>query len=92
MEMIFTDRPAETAEKTMSDTRPWALRPLSLIDLLSVTGVIDSAIHAWEVAERVRRLCVCRCIATLSMILTFSMWWLPRQRVPVWRVALSGAA
>ena len=42
----------------MTDTRPWALRPASPFDLLTVNGVIASAIHTWELPERVKRLCV----------------------------------
>ena len=42
----------------MTDTGPWALRPASPLDLLAVNGVIESAIHTWEVPARVKRLCV----------------------------------
>jgi GNAT superfamily N-acetyltransferase len=42
----------------MTDTRPWVLRPASPFDLLTVNGLIESAIHTWELPERVKRLCV----------------------------------
>ena len=56
--MAFTNRPAEAAKKMITDTRPWALRPASRSDLLAVNGVIESAIHTWELPARVKRLCV----------------------------------
>jgi GNAT superfamily N-acetyltransferase len=40
----------------MTDTRPWTLRPAGPFDLLAVNGVIESALHTWEVSARVKRL------------------------------------
>ena len=42
----------------MTETNFCALRPASPFDLLAVHGLIESAIYTWEVAERVKRLCV----------------------------------
>ncbi len=42
----------------MTDIKRWNLRPASPFDLLSVNGVIESAIHSWEVPARVKRLCM----------------------------------
>jgi GNAT superfamily N-acetyltransferase len=56
--MALTNRPAESAKRMMTGTTPWALRPASPCDLRSVNGVIESAIHTWQVPARVKRLCV----------------------------------
>ena len=56
--MSFTNRSAEAAKKMMTDTGLWALRPGSQFDLLAVNGLIESAIHTWELPARVKRLCV----------------------------------
>ena len=42
----------------LTETKSWALRPASPFDLLTVNGLIESAIQTWEVPARVKRLCV----------------------------------
>jgi GNAT superfamily N-acetyltransferase len=42
----------------LTETKSWALRPASPCDLLTVNGLIESAIQTWEVPARVKRLCV----------------------------------
>ena len=56
--MTVDEMPAEAAKKMLTDTRPWTLRPAGPFDLLAVNGVIERAIHTWELPARVKRLCM----------------------------------
>jgi len=42
----------------VSEAKRWTLRPASPFDLRTVNGVIETAIHTWELPARVKRLSV----------------------------------